>query len=117
MKSLALTALTLLAASSTFAADLKVACTVSMNNDKMLETVVKPTLNGYGKIGDIDGFSFRIRNNDGAKVSLEIFDIAGEGRYYADATLKDVGDSVTASIWRRDVLLDATCQSLSDLKN
>jgi hypothetical protein len=109
MKSLALAAL-ILTGTVAHAADLKVACTVTENNDKQLETVIKPTLNGYGKIGDIDGFSFRIRNNDGSRVSLEIFDIPGEGRYYADATLLKAGDSVVNTIWRRDVLLEVSCQ-------
>jgi hypothetical protein len=110
MKSLVLAALTIFGAATAHATDLKVSCTVTENNDKQLETVIKPKLNDYGKIGDIDGFSFRIRNNDGTRVSLEIFDIAGEGRYYADATLTKAGDSVVNTIWRRDVLLEVTCQ-------
>ncbi|MEK2689888.1 hypothetical protein [Bdellovibrio sp. GT3] len=110
MKTLITAALMTLIGASAQATDLKVSCTVTENNDLQLETVIKPTLNGYGKIGDIDGYSFRIRNNDGSRVSLEIFDIAGEGRYYADATLLKAGDSVVNTIWRRDVLLEVSCQ-------
>ncbi|WP_413576954.1 hypothetical protein ACLVWU_02440 [Bdellovibrio sp. HCB290] len=110
MKTLITAALLILVGTSAKATDLKVSCTVTENNDPVLETVIKPTLNGYGKIGDIDGYSFRIRNNDGSRVSLEIFDIAGEGRYYADATLVKAGDSVVNTIWRRDILLEVTCQ-------
>lgn len=110
MKSLALAALMVFAGATAHAVDLKVACTVTENNDKSLETVIKPTLNAYTKIGDIDGFAFRIRNNDGSRVSLEIFDIGGEARYYADATLTKAGDSVANTIWRRDILLEVTCQ-------
>lgn len=100
----------LVASFSSYAGPMNLACTVSFNADKVLETSV--TLNPKERnksFGEIDGFEFFLSENNDSTIELQALNVMEPSRSYATAKLSEISSFVDLSIWTREFLLEVRC--------
>ncbi len=62
---------------------------------------------------DVDSFRMMVKNLGSAKFEVEVYDGNEPSRGYAKGSLKTSDDEVRWTLWRRDILLEASCQLAS----
>lgn len=100
----------LLSSLSVFARDNEVACQVKVNLIPRYDLILASAESSKITLGDFDGYRVMLNHTVGQKFSLEIFDGADEQRTYSDTILNNIGDQVTSTLWKRDILLEVSCQ-------
>lgn len=95
---------------SAHAQDNEAACVVKINGEIRYDFII-PSVEGSNMlVGEFNGFRVYFHHNADQKFSLELCDLDNEVRTYSDVTLRNVGEDVTSTVWKRDILVEATCK-------
>lgn len=84
-------------------------CTVSVNMDTVAEVQFKVEPKTKSAYVIADDFSFYINNKGAGKFELEIFNLEGPSRSYAEGYLRTAEDTLSWTLWTRDYLLETRC--------
>ena len=101
--------LTALIAAPAFAQNNEASCVVKINGTIRYDFTVASREGSNVTIGDFDGYRVFLHHNASQKYSLEIYDAENTVRTYSDTVFRNVGDDVTSTVWKREILVEATC--------
>lgn len=97
-----------LISSSVFAEELFCNVTVNMETVAEVEFTSAPKTNTAYVVAE--GFSFYITNKGNSKFELEVFNLDGPSRSYAEGYLRTQEDTLAWTLWTRDILLETRCK-------
>ncbi|MBY0412537.1 MAG: hypothetical protein K2Q18_00155 [Bdellovibrionales bacterium] len=108
MKKILSVLLLVLVSTSAFAETITCNVQVSLEEVARVEFDLAP--NTQTKYVASEGFSFYLNNKGDSKFELEIFNIDGPSRSYAEGYLRSPNDTLTWTLWTRDILLATECK-------
>lgn len=98
----------LIFAGNAFAEDLT--CNVMANLDEVARVDFTLNSNEQTKYAFSEVFSFFVTNKGHGKFELEIYNNNGPTRSYAEGYLRNSEDTLTWTMWTRDILLSTECR-------
>lgn len=108
MKKLIVAMMLSLCSTAVFAEELF--CTLSVNMETVGEVQFKAEPQAKTPYLIADGFSFYVSNKGNSKFELEIFNLEGPSRSYAEGFLRSKEDTLAWTLWTRDMLLETKCK-------
>ena len=114
MKTISLILIMLIASTSAFSKDL--ICDIKVNLDSVLTVPVSTTLKDKVMIGEVDEARAYITEQADNQFLVEAYLPDYEIRIYGLGTLREAKDTVTASLWGREYMIDIACSLNSKKK-
>lgn len=91
-------------------------CKVTVNTEVQTKKEITVLPDEKVTFADVDSFRMMVKNLGSAKFEVEVFDGNEPSRGYAKGSLKTSDDEVRWTLWRRDILLETSCQLSNPLR-
>lgn len=88
----------------------EVSCVVKVNGEIRYDFILASPEGQKIEVGEFEGYKVLLNHTANSRYSMEIYDIDATTRSYADATLRNLEDDVTNTIWKREILVEAQCK-------
>lgn len=87
-------------------------CEISKNTQKIIGSSVQSSIAEKRKIARTQGVTAYVLEKNDSQFVVEVFLENEEARFYAEGPLKTERESVIASFWNRDHIVEVSCKKL-----
>ena len=90
-------------------------CSITANGDLLAETQFSLEAKAETQYATGGSYSFYLHNLGSSKFEMEIYNNDGPSRSYSTGFLRNSADTLTWTLWTRDILLETSCKLAEEI--